>query len=83
MRNTFLKTKTAELLSTRASFQTFMTTVKNKRHVNSDLKYRSLHSVQKCGWTGARNVIRSIMNFILGPWAESSSNAEYARDFAP
>jgi len=42
------------------------------------LIYCALH----CVTTGARNVISNIMKFVLGPWAESSSYAEYARDSA-
>jgi len=48
MRNTFLKIKHAELLTSRASFQTFKKTVKNTPCEFCGLKYCSLHSVQKC-----------------------------------
>jgi hypothetical protein len=80
MQNTFIKIKNAELLTSGASFQTFTKTVQNTRHVNYVAWSNVHHILCKSVTTGARNVIRSIMKFVLGPWAESSSYAEYARD---
>jgi len=66
----------------RASFQTFKKTVKNTRHVNS-VAWNTVHyTLCKNVTTGARYVIRNILKFVLGPWTESSSYAEYASDSA-